>query len=108
VVAALLIPAQPINWSLGFIGDVFYNAVFCNALAWMLWLYALKRLPAGIASMTSMLAPVIGVLAAWWQLNEVPSHGEAVGMVLIGLALLVISIRSMRTREQIDPAMGQE
>ena len=108
VVAALLIPAPPIDWSMGFIVDVFYNAVFCNALAWMLWLYALKRLPAGIASMTSMLAPVIGVLAAWWQLNEVPSHGEAIGMVLIGVALVVISIRSMRTREQIDPAMAQE
>lgn len=108
VVAALIIPAPPIHWAAEFIADVFFNAVFCNALAWMLWLYALKRLPAGIASMTSMLAPVIGVLAAWWQLGEQPTPGEAVGMVLIGAALLVISIRSMRQRENIDPAMGQD
>lgn len=108
VVAAFLMPAAPIDWTPRFIGSVVYNAVLCNALAWLLWLYALHRLPAGIASMTSMLAPVIGVLAAWSQLGEQPNVYEGTGMILIGIALLVISVRSMRKHEEVEPAMGQD
>ncbi|MCB5188680.1 DMT family transporter [Methylobacillus caricis] len=108
VVVAFLVPAPPIQWTANFIGAVLFNAVLCNALAWLLWLYALQHLPAGIASMTSLLAPVIGVLAAWWQLGENPSQGEVIGMLLIGVALLIISIQSMRSKAPVDPAMGQD
>ena len=108
VVVAFIVPAPPIDWSINFIGAVLFNAVLCNALAWLLWLYALQHLPAGIASMTSLLAPVIGVLAAWWQLGENPSQGEIIGMTLIGVSLLIISLNSMRRREEIDSAMGQD
>ncbi|OYY02798.1 MAG: EamA family transporter, partial [Mehylophilales bacterium 35-46-6] len=59
-VAALIIPAPEIQWTPYFIGAIIFNSVFCNALAWLLWLYALQRLSAGVASMSSMLAPVIG------------------------------------------------
>lgn len=108
VVAAFLVPAPAIHWTPNFIGAVFYNAVFCNALAWMLWLYALRRLQAGIASMASMLAPVIGVLAAWWQLGERPSFSESTGMLLIAMALVVISMLAMRKHVPIEPCMGQD
>jgi len=108
VAVAYIVPAGPIDWTPEFIGAVIFNAVFCNALAWLLWLYALQRLAAGIASMTSMLAPVIGVLAAWWQLDEVPDAYEGIGMVLIGLALVVISIISIRKHTEVEPAMGQD
>ena len=108
VAVALLIPAQPIDWTPQFIGAVLFNAVLCNALAWLLWLYALQRLAAGIASMTSMLAPVVGVLAAWLQLGEQPERYETIGMLLIGVALVIISIRTMRKHEPVEPAMGQD
>lgn len=108
VAAALLIPAPPIDWTPQFIGAVIFNAVFCNALAWLLWLYALQRLAAGIASMTSMLAPVIGVLAAWVQLGEKPALYESIGMLLIGVALVIISILTIRRHEPVEPAMGQD
>jgi len=77
-------------------------------LAWILWLYALQRLSAGVASMSSMLAPVIGVMAAWIQLQEVPNTTEFIGMTLIGLSLAIISIISIRKHTTIDPAMGQD
>ena len=108
VAVALLVPAQPIDWTPQFIGAVLFNAVLCNALAWLLWLYALQRLAAGIASMTSMLAPVIGVLAAWLQLGEQPEPYETIGMLLIGVALVIISVRTMRKHEPVEPAMGQD
>jgi drug/metabolite transporter (DMT)-like permease len=58
--------------------------------------------------MTSMLAPVIGVLAAWIQLNEVPNSMELIGMLLISLALVQISIITMRKHKPVDCAEGQE
>jgi len=106
--AAFMIPAAEIQWTPYFIGAVIFNSVFCNALAWLLWLYALQRLSAGVASMSSMLAPVIGVVAAWIQLNEVPSTTELIGMALIAASLVIISIISIRKHTPIDPAMAQE
>ncbi len=108
VVVALLVPSQPIQWTPYFIGAVIFNSVFCNALAWLLWLYALQRLSAGVASMSSMLAPVIGVLAAWIQLHEVPNMMELIGMTLIAASLVIISIISIRKHTPIDPAMAQD
>ncbi len=107
-VAAFLLPAPAIQWTPYFISAVIFNAVFCNALAWLLWLYALQRLAAGIASMASMIAPIIGVLAAWWQLNEVPNKREFIGMVFIALSLVIISIISIKKHTSIDPSMGQD
>lgn len=108
VAAAFLVPAPAISWTPYLIGAVIFNAVFCNALAWLLWLYALHRLAAGVASMVTLLAPVIGVLAAWIELGEQPSVGEMAGMLLIVVSLVIISLRGMRKHEQIDPAMAQE
>lgn len=108
VVAAFLVPAPAINWTPYFIGAVIFNAVLCNALAWLLWLYALQRLEAGVASMVTLLAPVIGVLAAWIELSEQPSHGELWGILFIIVSLVIISIRGMKKHQPVDPAMGQE
>lgn len=108
VAVALLVPAPPIEWTPYFIGAVIFNAVFCNALALLLWLYALQRLEAGVASMVTLLAPVIGVLAAWWELNEQPSHGELWGILFILASLVIISVRGMKQHQKTDPAMAQE
>jgi drug/metabolite transporter (DMT)-like permease len=108
VVVAFMVDAPPIHWSPRLFAAIGFNAILCNALAWLLWLYALQRLAAGVASMTSMLAPLIGVLAAWVHLGEAPSSFEIVGMLLIGLALVLISVHAMRAHEQIEPAMGQD
>ena len=105
---AFIVPAPPIQWTGYFIGAVLFNVILSGALAWLLWLYALQRLPAGVASMASMLAPVIGVIAAWIQLNEVPNTFELIGMLLIALALVQISVITMRKHQSVDCAQGQE
>ncbi|MDF0378000.1 EamA family transporter [Methylophilus sp. YYY-1] len=96
VLIAFLVPAPTMQWSGYLIGAVLFNVVLCGALAWLLWLFALQRLPAGVASMASMLAPVIGVIAAWIQLHEVPDGMEMIGMALILFSLSLISILMMR------------
>jgi drug/metabolite transporter (DMT)-like permease len=108
IAIALILPAPPIQWTSTFILTVLFNVILSGCLAWVLWLYALQRLQAGVASMASMLAPVIGVLAAWLQLNEVPDTYELIGMVFIALSLITISIISIHKHTQIDVAQGQE
>ena len=106
--AAVLHPAREIVWSHYLVGAIVYNVVAANALAWLLWLYALRNLAAGTAGMVSLFAPVIGVLAAWIELGEVPSRPEAAGMGLIGLALALIAVLGMKRHEPEEPAMAQE
>jgi drug/metabolite transporter (DMT)-like permease len=108
VIYALMLDAPPIQWTNTFIAAVLFNVILSGVVAWLLWLYALQRLNAGIASMASMLAPVIGVISAWLQLNEVPGKQELIGMSFIGLALVIISAISIRKHAQVDAAQGQE
>lgn len=108
ILVALILPAPPIVWSNTFILTVVYSIFLSGSLAWVLWTYALQRLPAGVASMASMLAPVIGVASAWWQLGERPSQIELLGMLLIAIALVTISVITIRKHQNVDVAQGQE
>ncbi len=108
VVVALLVPSQPMHWTPYLIGATLYNIIPANAVAWLLWLYALRHLPAGIASMGTLLTPVIGVAAAWIELGETPSDFELVGMLLIGSALLTLTIIGILRHQPVEPEMGQE
>ena len=108
ILLALVLPAPPIQWTQTFYLTIIYSIFLSGSLAWVLWLYALQRLPAGVASMASMLAPVIGVSAAWLQLGERPMPIELVGMLFIALALVTISTITIRKHQQVDPAQGQE
>src|SRR5690606_32931569 len=97
--AALLMPEQPIEWTAYFVGALVFNVVGGTALAMLLWLYILQRLPAIVSGLSSLIVPVIGVIAAWLQLGERPSLAEGGGIVLIlaGLALLIFSGRGTST-----------
>ncbi len=108
VALALWLPAPPVQWTNTFTLTVMYSVFFSGSLAWVLWIYALQRLEAGTASMGSLLAPIIGVISAWLQLNEVPSRIELAGMLCIAVALVIISLISIRKHISTDPAMGQE
>jgi drug/metabolite transporter (DMT)-like permease len=68
-----------------------YTAVLATGVAWMLFYYALRRMPAGMVALGTLATPVIGVLAAWLQLGERPAPLEATGMVLIGTALAMLA-----------------
>ncbi len=95
VLLALCWPAPPINWTSSLIGSLLYNIVLGNAVAWILWLYALRRLSAGTTGMVSLLTPVVGALSAAWQLGERPEPGELTGMLLIGMGLLLLSVEGL-------------
>jgi len=98
-VAAWLVPERPIEPVPYFYAALAYNAILATALAWFLWLFALQHLSAGMAGLSSLGVPVVGVLSGWLELGEVPGGLELAGMILIGVALAVISLRSMGGRK---------
>ena len=105
VIAVLTYSGGP-EWTAGFVWGLAYTVVLANAVAWVLWLYALRTLSAGAAGLGTLTIPVVGVMAAWLQLGEVPTHVEALGMILIvgGLAVLAAHGLTAGRREPLPPA----
>ena len=87
VLLAGLLPSRAIEWSNPFLLALAYNAVLATAVAWLLWLFALSRLPAGVTGLATLATPVVSVAAAWVFFHETPAPVEAAGMGLILLAL---------------------
>jgi drug/metabolite transporter (DMT)-like permease len=100
VVLAFMTHSAPIEWNSYFIGALIYNSVFGNAIAWLLWLYALRHLSAGIATMTTTVCPVIAVIASSIELHETIKPYEFLGMLFIGLSLLMISYNRIKRHEE--------
>jgi drug/metabolite transporter (DMT)-like permease len=82
---------QPVRWSAAFVACVLYSAIPATGMAWLLFYYALKRMPAGLVGLGTLATPVVGVLAAWLLMGEKPSAIEAFGMAFIGIALAMLA-----------------
>lgn len=95
-VIALSIPTRTIEWTLYFWLMLLYCTLAGSVAGWLLWLFILRRLPAGIAGLSIMAVPALGVLFARLQLGERPSAAEAAGMVLIGASLALLSWHALR------------
>ncbi len=100
ILFALLTPSPPITWSVPFVWALIYSVILGNGIAWLLWFYALSRLPAGTAGLGTLATPVVGVLAAWIQLGERPTLPEAAGILLIVCALALNSAQAMKPQQQ--------
>ena len=105
---ALLVDPWTIHWTTGLTLALLYNAVPGNALAWILWAYALHRLPSGVAGMGTLLAPAVGILASWGQLGERPDWLEGSGMTLIFASMALVIAEHMRDHEVIEFSEAQE
>jgi drug/metabolite transporter (DMT)-like permease len=90
--AGLFIPQKAITWTPLLIWCIFYSAVLSTSIAWLLFYYALKRMPVGLAGLSTLATPCVGVLSSWMVLGERPTSIEATGMVLIGSALASLAL----------------
>ncbi len=88
---AFAIPEAPVVWTARFVTVLLLIAVVTTAIGWLLWIYVLDHLPAGIASMGTLLAPVIAMATSNYHFGERPNALEAGGMAAIVTALLVLT-----------------
>ena len=89
--AAFAIQEPSTLWTSNFITALVVTGVMSTAMGWFLWTYILDKLSAGVASMTTLLVPVVAIASTSWHLNEPLSKGDIVGIccVISGLAALV-------------------
>jgi drug/metabolite transporter (DMT)-like permease len=95
-VLALVIDDEPVRFTVQFSIALAFNVIFATALSWLLWLYALNRMSVGASGLASLGTPVVALVTAWLQLGESPTTAEALGMLLIMLALGWLSVAGWR------------
>ncbi len=98
-VIALSVDSKPIIWNTTLFATLAYCSILATAVAWSVWLFVLKYLPAGIAGISTLPIPILGVLFSWWLLGEVPDTLESIGIILIALALIVVSVHKHHNAE---------
>lgn len=67
-----------------------YHILFGMALGYLLWFNIVARMPAGLASLGTLLVPVVGICGAVVLLGERPDASDLGGFVLIFCAALCV------------------
>ena len=100
IIISILAPSPPIQWTPVFIAALLYNVILVVVVAFLLWFYILERLQAGMATMGTLVTPVLALIFARIQLGEIPSSRETIGIVSIlsGIGLLG-AIAFLRSRQ---------
>jgi drug/metabolite transporter (DMT)-like permease len=60
-----------------------FHILGAQALAYFLWFTVIARLPAGIASLGTLMVPAVGVLGSVMLLGERPTPSDWLGLVLV-------------------------
>lgn len=72
-----------------------FHIFIATSLAYVLWFMLLQRLPATVASLTTWMVPVVGVLGAMVLVGDRPAVADFLGFALVlgGAALVVLKAR---------------
>ena len=72
--------------------------VFSSGLGFLLWFYALSKLPAGTVTSFLFLQPVFVTVMAWFWLRELPGARVFAGgaIILFGVALILLPRKTAR------------
>ena len=73
-----------------------------TGLGWLLWVYLLDKLNAGMTSMLTLLVPVIALATASWHLGETIKRDDSIGMVLILAGLILLTYLGFKSRKKIS------
>ena len=74
---------------------IIYLGIFPAAIAYVLWNYALARMPASILSSFLYLAPVLAMAIAWVWIGEVPTV-----LTIVGGAVAIAGVVVVQTKGQ--------
>lgn len=62
---------------------VAFSGLFGSAIAFYLWFHVIRVMPASTASLSSLSAPVIGLVSSIFLLGEIPTTNDVIGFALI-------------------------
>lgn len=74
-----------------------FHILGAQALAYFLWFTVIARLPAGIASLGTLMVPAVGALGSVILLGERPAASDWLGLVLVVAASGAILVAPKRT-----------
>ncbi len=82
--AIAVAPLKPIIW-------IIVMGIFSSGIGFLLWLYALSKMPAGIVTSFLFLQPVFVALMSWIWLTEIPETKTFIGAAIVfaGLGLVL-------------------
>ena len=88
---------RPLNATdLSFLSNLVFLGAFCSALAYLLYIYAVKRLGATVSSAFLNLIPVVTAVSGYVVLQETITLLQLFGMVLIMAALYGLNRLDLR------------
>jgi drug/metabolite transporter (DMT)-like permease len=97
LVAISVIAGEPtVIWTPRFIGALIATSLVSTAFGQVLWVYLLHKLPAGTASMMTLLVPVVAVASTSFHLGETLAVQDALGVALIVGGLTVLTFHAVQ------------
>jgi drug/metabolite transporter (DMT)-like permease len=79
---------------------IVYLAVFCSALAFLLWVTAIRKIGALTSAIVLLSELVFGVIIARIFLRETISPSAIVGCILIALGILIIALGAKKLKNR--------
>ena len=80
-------------------GNVFtvvYLGIFPAALAYLVWNYALSKVPASILASVLNISPVLAIIMSWIWLAEIPTVLAIIGGIIAIAGVLVVNRYGMK------------
>lgn len=103
---ALMRPSEPPRMEPYLLWSLLYGSVFATGIAWALWLLILDRMSAGGAGFSTLLVPVVGLLASWIQLGERLDGLSLVGIGLVLCGLIVFAVIGLRAAAKKERSLA--
>ncbi|MFP2926646.1 DMT family transporter [Pyxidicoccus sp. 3LG] len=90
--------------------SIVYLGLLTSVVAYLIWYYALSKVPASKVAIFSNLQPAATAVAAWALLDEALHWAVAVGGVLVLLGVRLTQGAHVRPApvEQVPPGTGQQ
>jgi drug/metabolite transporter (DMT)-like permease len=92
---------EPLQWRTW--GGLLFNGVLGTGVAYVVWFSIIGRLTTAMASLGSLINPVVGVIGAMIVLGDRPTVPDAIGFALIFSAAACVLL-PQRTKPPAQPA----
>jgi drug/metabolite transporter (DMT)-like permease len=92
---------QPLQWRTW--GGLLFNGIFGTGIAYFIWFNIINRLSTAMASLGSLINPVVGVIGAMIILGDRPTGSDLIGFALIFSAAACVLLPQQET-SRLEPA----